>query len=112
MSSDRIHRPAVTVLALAILLALAAPPAQAAGSFLDTLGAKVQTWVAAWWPLPAAGAHGIVTANPEGGARSNASAVHGGGTGGHGGGSLPGKVRAPGVRPLCTPGVDPNGCPH
>jgi hypothetical protein len=111
MSSNRFHHPAVTVLVLAILLALAAPPAHAAGNLLDHLGARVQSWAAAWWPWPATASHGIVAANPEGGARSNVSAVHGSGTRGHGEGQ-PGRLLLPGARPLCAPGVDPNGCPH
>jgi hypothetical protein len=111
MSSDRFNRPALTALVLAMLLALAAPPAQAAGSFLDTLGAKVQGWATAWWPWPAAASHGIVPADPNGGARSNGGAVHGGGRAlGHGGGQ-PGRVLPPVAKPLCNTNPDPNGCP-
>jgi hypothetical protein len=110
MSFVRSNRPVVTLVVVAVLLALTAPPAHAAGSILDTLGARMQSWAANLWPWPAAADHGIVAANPDGGARSNLGAVHGSRPG-HGGGQ-PGRAVLPPVTPLgCIVG-DPNGCPH
>jgi hypothetical protein len=113
MSFRQSHRLVVTALALASLLALAAPPAHAAGNLLDSLGAKVQGWAAAWWPWPAAASHGIVAANPDGGARANFGTVHGGRPGGNAGRQA-GRALPPGVRPACdNAGIgDPNGCPR
>jgi hypothetical protein len=113
MSSRTSRRPVVAVVALAMLLALATPPAHAAGSLLDSLGARVQGWAAAWWPWPAAASHGIVTANPDGGARSNLGTVHGGRPGGNAGRQA-GRALPPGGRVTCdNAGIgDPNGCPH
>jgi hypothetical protein len=50
--SSRRFRPVGSALVLAVLLALAAPPAQASGgsTLLDNLGAKVQIWLAGWLP--------------------------------------------------------------
>lgn len=107
MSSRLSHRLAVSTLVLAVLLALAAPPAQAAtsASVLDNLGAKVQTWLAAW--LPGASPHNEGLAEPNGGTK----------VGSHG--QLPsrqvsgGGAHHPVIRPQCSgyPGGDPNGCP-
>lgn len=113
MSSRQSHRLVVTALALATVVSLAAPPAHAAGSLLDSLGARVQGWAAGWWPWPAAASHGIVTANPDGGARSSVGSVRGGRAGGDAG-RQPGRALPPVVRVRCdnASNPDPNGCPR
>jgi hypothetical protein len=112
MSSRLSHRFAVSALLLAVLLLLAAPPAQAGSrsSLLDNLGAKVQSWLAAW--LPGAGIQG-----------EGATARVGQSQGAH----IPGSLTTPGVgrhgddagrsvhhsriRVECAGQSDPNGCP-
>jgi hypothetical protein len=106
MSSLPSHRLAISALALAMLLALAAPPAQAS-SLLDHLGAKVQTWLAAW--LPGAGTQGEGTTDPNGRAVSHARLPAGhviGSPDRHAGRSF-----HPGIKPACGTNNDPNGCP-
>ena len=106
MSSRLSHRLTVTTLALALLLALAAPPAQAAqsASALDTLTAKVQTWLSALWPWAGAStkSRGLTDPNGRGHVAGVATSA------GHHGRQLVGPIR-----PACdNSGVtDPNGCP-
>lgn len=106
MSSRLSHRTAISALVLAVLLALAAPPAQAAqgSSLLDHLGSKVQTWLASWLPGFRIDSAGV--GNPNGGA---ALGDHGrqAGSGNH----HQGRAFHPVIRPQCDAGaqVDPNG---
>jgi hypothetical protein len=109
MSSRLSHRPAISALVLAVLLALAAPPAQAAqgSSLLDHLGSKVQTWLASW--LPGVRIDGVGLTSHDAGAAS-------GGRGRQAGSRNHREGRAfhPVIRPQCdnASGSDPNGCPH
>ncbi len=111
MSSRLSHRPAISALVLAVLLALAAPPAQAAqgSSLLDHLGSKVQTWLASWLPGVRIDSAGV--GNPNGGA---ALGDHGRQAGSAG--RREGTAFHPVIRPQCDGGViaDPNGgcTPH
>ena len=109
MSSRLSHRFAISALLLAVLLVLAAPPAQAGtgSSFLDSVGAKVQSWLAAW--LPAAGIQSESATSGSG--RANVGS-HAKLAAGRLGGS-PGGYRGhhPVIRPQCGPINDPNGCP-
>jgi hypothetical protein len=111
MSSRPSHRPAISALVLAILLALAAPPAQAAqGSpFLDNLGSKVQTWLASWLPGIRIDGAGMTEAS---GRASLAGHGRQAGSSNH----HQGRVIHPVIRPQCDIGigVDPNGgcLPH
>jgi hypothetical protein len=105
MSSRRFpRRPAATALALAVLLTLAALPAQAAQgpTLLDHLGAKVQTWLASW--LPGVRVEGV------GRIERNSGATFGdqGRQAGH-----HGRAVHPVIKPQCdsSPSSDPNGCP-
>ena len=112
MSSRLSHRLAVTTLALALLLALAAPPAQAAQSAgaLDTLTAKVHTWLSALWPWGGASADSALLTDPNGRAHAGALAVHSP-AGPHGSLKAHHGVRGRNLRPGCDNGlvVDPNG---
>lgn len=106
MSSRLSHRPAISALVLAVFLALAAPPAQAAqgSSLLDHLGSKVQTWLASWLPGVRVDRAGLT--EPNGRA---ALGDHGRQAGNH----HEGRAFHPVIRPQCdtSPGADPNGCP-
>ena len=110
MSSGRFHSVG-SALVLAVLVALAATPAQAAerSTLLDNLGAKVQIWVAGW--LPGIRIDSVGTANPNGGASwgSNAADTRSGG-----GLRIRHGQFHRGIKPLCDTGgvVDPNGCPR
>src|ERR1700726_4993419 len=108
MSSRLSHRPAISALVLAVLLALAAPPAQAAqgSSLLDHLGSKVQTWLASW--LPGVRVDGGGVSEPNGGG-ALAGRAQQAGSGNH----HQGRAFHPVIRPQCegSPGADPNGCP-
>ena|ERR1700719_59411 len=111
MSSRLSHRPVVSALALAVLLALAAPPAQAAqgSSLLDHLGSKVQTWLASW--LPGVRTDGAGVNAPNGGAALGSHGRQAGSAGHH-----EGRAFHPVIRPQCDSGgqIDPNGncIPH
>lgn len=111
MSSRPFHRFATCALALAVLLALAAPPAQAGtrSSLLGNLGATVQTWLTAWWP--GAGLQGTGTTDPNGRAnvRNYALIPAGHVSGSHGRHSE--RSFHPIIRPQCGTNTDPNGCP-
>lgn len=113
MSSRTFSRSMVTSLLLCALLALAAPPAHAAGlagGLLGGLSAKVQSWVAAWWPAAAAGTDsrgGII--DPNGKSRSAAAPVHGSRKGAEGAKRHTGRIVVGPIRPGCSNGVDPNG---
>lgn len=112
--SSRRFRSVGSALVLAVLLALAASPAQAAerSTLLDNLGAKVQIWLAGWLP-------GIRIDSVGATAPSGRAAL-----GGHGRPALGGAGRSltqhqgrtfhPVIRPECdtSPGPDPNGCPR
>jgi hypothetical protein len=106
MSSRLSHRPAISALVLAVLLSLAAPPAQAAQgpSLLDHLGSKVQTWLASW--LPGARFDGAGVTAPKGGA-APAGRAQQAGSGNH----HQGRAFHPVIRPQCDAGSepDPNG---
>jgi hypothetical protein len=106
MSSRLSHRPVVSALVLAVLLALAAPPAQAAqgSSLLDHLGSKVQSWLASWLPGVRVESAGVT--EPKGGVAPVGRARQGG-SGNHRQGRAFHRV----IRPLCDNGgqVDPNG---
>ena len=109
MSSRLSHRPVVSALVLAVLLALAAPPAQAAqgSSLLDHLGSKVQTWLASW--LPGVRVDGAGVSEPNGGG-ALAGRAQQAGSGNH----HQGRAFHPVIRPQCDTGTnsDPNGgCP-
>jgi len=107
-----IHRPynrlAVGALLFAVLLALAAPPAQAAqgSSFLDHLGSKVQSWLASW--LPGVRVDGAGLVDHKGGAAQGGRAQEAGR-----GNPRQGRAFHPVIRTQCDNiGVpDPNGCP-
>ena len=107
MSSRLFHRLTVSALAVAVLLALAVAPAQAAtarSTVLDNLGAKVQSWLAAW--LPGAGLHLEGTTDTNGGGQARADAkLRSGRPSGE-------KSVHRFIRPECNPVTDPNGCPH
>jgi hypothetical protein len=106
MSSRLSHRPVVSALVLAVLLALAAPPAQAAqgSSLLDHLGSKVQTWLASW--LPGVRIDGAGLTEPKGEAAPMGRARQAGSGNHH-----QGRAFHPVIRPLCPSGSvsDPNG---
>jgi len=106
MSSRPSHRPAISALVLAVLLALAAPPAQAAqgSSALDSLGSRVQTWLASWLPGVRIDSAGLT--EPNGRAPLASHARQAGSPNHH-----QGRVIHPVIRPLCDIGigVDPNG---
>jgi len=108
LSHRPVHRPAICALLLAVLLILAAPPAQAAqgSSFLDHLGSKVQSWLATW--LPGVRVDGAGLTEDKGGAGSGGRAQEAG-RGNH----RQGRAFHPVIRPECdnNSGVDPNGCP-
>ena len=109
MSSRLSHRPAISALVLAVLLFLAAPPAQAAqgSSLLDHLGSKVQTWLASW--LPGVRIDGAGVTEPHGRAAAPGHGQQAGSAGHH-----EGRAFHPVIRPQCdnSSGSDPNGCPH
>jgi hypothetical protein len=109
MSSRLSHRPVVSALVLAVLLALAAPPAQAAqgSSLLDHLGSKVQSWLASWLPGVRIDSAGLT--EPNGGAAPVGRARQAG-SGNH----REGRAFHPVIRPQCdgSSNSDPNGCPH
>jgi hypothetical protein len=109
MSSRLSHRPVVSALVLAVLLALAAPPAQAAqgSSLLDHLGSKVQTWLASW--LPGVRIDGAGLTEPKGGVAPGGRARQVGS-----GNYRQGRAFHPVIRPACdgSPSSDPNGCPR
>jgi hypothetical protein len=109
MSSRPSHRLATSALVLAVLLALAAPPAQAGtrSSLLDNLGAKVQTWLTAWWP--GAGIQTDGTTDPHG--RLNVKSHARPAAGRSGGMFNANRRRHPIIRPECGVNPDPNGCP-
>jgi|ERR1700732_4480580 len=106
MSSRLSHRPVVSALVLAVLLALAAPPAQAAqgSSLLDHLGSKVQTWLASWLPGVRVESAGLT--EPKGGAVLGGRARQAGSGNHH-----QGRAFHPVIRPQCDNGShsDPNG---
>jgi len=106
MSSRLSHRPVVSALVLAVLLALAAPPAQAAqgSSLLDHLGSKVQTWLASWLPGVRVDSAGLT--EPKGGAALGGRARQAGSGNHH-----QGRAFHPVIRPQCEEGShpDPNG---
>ena len=108
MSSRLSHRPVVSALVLAVLLALAAPPAQAAqgSSLVDQLGSKVQSWLASWLPGVRVESAGVT--EPKGGAALGGRAWQAGSGNHH-----QGRAFHPVIRPQCdgSPGADPNGCP-
>lgn len=113
MFSRTFSRSLVTALLLCALLALAAPPAQAAAGqgtagLLGGLSAKVQSWMAAWWPAVAGvDSRGGIT-DPNGRSERKAAApvpgrrvsgvVH----------ATRGRVVGP-IRPRCSGPTDPNG---
>jgi len=108
MPSRLSHRLVVSALFLAVLLALAPPPAQAGTSsgVLDNLGAKVQSWLAAW--LPASGLKDEGVKAPSGRTSAGTQAQQtlgrpGAQPRGHHGGVGP-------IKPLCNGINDPNGC--
>src|ERR1700688_2717651 len=112
MSSRPSHRPAISALVLAVLLlALAAPPAQAGqgSTFLDNLGSKVQTWLASCLPGVRIDGSGVI--DPNGGAALGGQARNAGSAKHH-----QGRAFHPGIRPQCPEGSvsDPNGgcIPH
>jgi hypothetical protein len=95
-------------LVLAALLALAAPPAQAAqgSSLLDHLGSKVQTWLASWLPGVRFDGAGVTASKGEAAPVGRARLA---GSGNH----HQGRAFHPVIRPQCDGGpiTDPNGCP-
>jgi hypothetical protein len=100
MSSRLSHRLAVSALLLAVALALGAPPAQASTNFsaLESLGAKVQTWLTGWLPRSAGtDAGGLTDPNGRGHLRLPVKGSPGG----------------PIIKPACdnAGSTDPNGCP-
>jgi hypothetical protein len=110
MSFRPFHRLAVSTLVLAFLLAMASPPAQASqkAGLLDTLGTKVQIWLAAWLPGWAGIDNaGLTAPNGSGHLPALGRAA--------GGGRLEGSHRGgPGIKPACdnSGSIDPNGgCP-
>ena len=111
MSSRLSHRPVVSALVLAVLLALAAPPAQAAqgSSLLDHLGSKVQSWLASWLPGVRVESAGVT--EPKGGAAPGGHGRQAGSAGHH-----EGRAFHPVIRPQCdgSSNSDPNGgcIPH
>ena len=109
MSSRLSHRFAISALLLAVLLVLAAPPAQAGtgSSLLDSLGAKVQSWLAAW--LPAAGIQGESATARVGAHVPGSLTTPGVGRHGDGAGRSVHRGR---IRVECIGPNDPNGCPH
>ncbi len=106
MSSRLSHRPVVSALVLAVLLALAAPPAQAAqgSGLLDHLGSKVQSWLASW--LPGVRVDGAGVSAPNGGKELEGRAQQAGSWNHH-----QGRAFHPVIRPQCdsTSHPDPNG---
>jgi hypothetical protein len=113
MSSRRSHRLVVTALALAVLLALAAPPAQASqrSSLLDTLGAKVQTWLSAWLP-GWAGSDGRGMIAPKGSVNRGGDVPKAGATPGGADGRKAGRAPRGGrIRVECSGQSNPDGCP-
>lgn len=108
MSSRLSHRTAVSALVLAVLLALAAPPAQAAqgSSLLGSLGSKVQSWLASW--LPGLRMDGAGVSEHERGTSPGGEARQGGGSN-----HREGRAYHPVILPACdvNPSSDPNGCP-
>ena len=107
LSHRPVHRPAICALLLAVLLVLAAPPAQAAqgSSFLDHLGSKVQSWLASWLP-GGVRVDGAGLVDHKGGAAQGGRAQEAG-RGIH----RQGRAFHPVIRPQCDQGaiVDPNG---
>jgi len=107
MPSRLSHRLVVSALFLAVLLALAPPPAQAGTSsgVLDNLGAKVQSWLAAW--LPASGLKDEGVKAPSGrtsaGSHAQAPATELGR-------KRSGRSMHPIIKPACSITTDPNGC--
>lgn len=111
MSSRQSHRLAVSTLVLAILLGLAAPAAQAGQrpSLLDALGAKVQTWLAAWLPGGSIDNAGLTDPNgraKRGGQLPNARVAPGPGLGGRNAGRAPGGGK---IRVECSGQPNPDG---
>jgi hypothetical protein len=106
--SSRRFRPVGSALVLAVLLALAAPPAQASGgsTLLDNLGAKVQIWLAGW--LPGGRIEAIGAINPSRGAAFGGRVRQ---QGIEGRGSHQSRSIRPVIRPECNSVSDPNGCP-
>jgi len=107
MPSSLSHRLVVSALFLAVLLALAPPPAQASTSsgVLDSLGAKVQSWLAAW--LPATGLKGS-SATATSGRTSVVTQAQVPATGS--GRKRSGRSIHPIIKPGCSITTDPNGC--
>jgi len=107
LSHRPVHRPAICALLLAVLLVLAAPPAQAAqgSGFLDHLGSKVQSWLASW--LPGVRVDGAGLVDNKGGAAQGGRAQEAGRN------LRQGRAFHPVIRPACdvNPSSDPNGCP-
>jgi hypothetical protein len=112
MSSRPSHRLAICALVLAVLLALAAPPAQAGtrSSLLGNLGAGVQTWLTAWWPGAGLQDPGTTDANGRANVKGSSQLPAGPLAG------SPASHRERSghrlIKPVCTPIGDPNGCPH
>jgi|SRR5579862_7370785 len=108
MSSRLSNRTAISALVLAVLFALAAPPAHAAQgpSLLDHLGSKVQSWLASW--LPGVRVDGEGVGEQDNSARPRAAYAPGQS------GLRPrhGQFHR-GIKALCDTGStgEPNGCP-
>jgi len=110
MSSRRFHSVG-SALVLAVLLALAAPPAQAAerSTLLDHLGAKVQTWLVGWLPGIRIDGQDTTDSNGRVAIADHARQAAGGASGRIT--TEKGRTFHPIIRPQCNPAVDPNGCP-
>ena len=106
MSSRLSNRTAISALVLAVLFALAAPPAQAAqgSSLLDHLGSEVQSWLASW--LPGVRVDGAGLSEQERGAAPGGAARQGGS-----GNNQARRAYHRVIRPQCDAGAqtDPNG---
>ena len=110
MSSRQSHRFAISTLVLAILLGLAAPAAQAGQrpSLLDALGAKVQTWLAAW--LPGGSIDNARLTDPNGLANRGGQLPKAGVAPGKGiGGKNAGRPIGGGIRVECAGATNPDG---
>jgi hypothetical protein len=100
----------VTVLFLWAVLVLAAPAAQAgqAADLLGGLSAKLQTWVAAWWPAAGTDSRGGII-DPNGRTQRRAAAPASGGKGTSGANRHHGRALQGPIRPECSGQADPNG---
>lgn len=109
MSSRTFSRSMVTVLFLWAVLVLAAPAAQAgqATDLLGGLSAKLQTWVAGWWPAAGTDSRGGII-DPNGRTQRRAAAPAQGGKGSRSANRHHGRMVGP-ILPACNGTLDPNG---